>query len=547
MFSLYITNPGAETVEAEDTTWVIMGDGGDTISEPITEDTEFSAVVAQVQQEPGEHSVIAVRRDAGTPQVHAYRGVTSSHEVFFHETPAGDAVVTDHFRNSLAHLPPDARSVPKQAVVDHLLYRARPQGTYVEEISRLGHGERLDWSIGASPTTECVAQLTSPQPIETTERAVAAIDNALQSVIDPVADAGGVATMLSGGVDSTLLHTYLPSETPTVSAAFESPEFEFEVEYAETASDHLGTNHQIVQAPETEYLERLEQTMDAICLPPHHLQTVHMDMCVRASPHDRYVNGLFADSLFGVKNAVHAYLAWLIRHGRWLLPPIGRAPALKKLAGELVRQPSDSRGRAQQFGIYTDLNATRAAVGRQRVADQQRSRCKYVQERVDLTPNRATYTAHMDWGHWIEYFCSNAASLWRHAAQAHGAELVTPFITRRLAQTALDVPPTWRYRKGLEQKHLLKTLLDERLPAYSTTKSKGSGGLPLPRYLADGPLADGFDRYAPPPIVDADRARAAMTEAPEFAWNLLTYAMWRDRVLRAKIDPLPETNIIKEI
>jgi hypothetical protein len=55
----------------------------------------------------------------------------------------GRVVVTDQFRNALSRLDTADRTVPDTAVVDHILYRATPVGTYVAEVGRLGHGESL--------------------------------------------------------------------------------------------------------------------------------------------------------------------------------------------------------------------------------------------------------------------------------------------------------------------------------------------------------------------------------------------------------------------
>ena len=101
-----------------------------------------------------------------------------------------------------------------------------------------------------------------------------------------------------------------------------------------------------------------------------------------------------------------------------------------------------------------------------------------------------------------------------------------------------SIPADRRYVQGLsglgslDAKYLLKRLLARRLPSYPTGRKKGSGALPLERYFDDGPLADVFDRYEPPSVVPEEMLSDHVDSFGPVTWNLITYAVWRDRVLR---------------
>jgi hypothetical protein len=143
---------------------------------------------------------------------------------------------------------------------------------------------------------------------------------------------------------------------------------------------------------------------------------------------------------------------------------------------------------------------------------------------------------------------------WRQVAAAHGVSLVAPFATRRLVDRALSTPPTRRYvpaprralaRRSLRPKYLLKTLLDRRRPGYPTERPKGSGALPIDRYFAAGPLADAFDRYELPAVVPRSAREPIVAGEAPVAWNLLTYAVWRDEVLASPdVGRLPGTRSV---
>src|SRR5262249_24521739 len=130
------------------------------------------------------------------------------------------------------------------------------------------------------------------------------------------------------GVDSTLLHTYLGASVPSVSAALTSREFQFEIDYAATASGLLGTQHRFARFEEHAYLAELERCVEGMCMPPHHLQTVLVDAVFR-SPGARFITGQFADSLFGMDVAATASRIWRLRRLWW---QVARTPFAARTA-----------------------------------------------------------------------------------------------------------------------------------------------------------------------------------------------------------------------
>jgi hypothetical protein len=229
----------------------------------------------------------------------AWRGGTSSFEVLLVDNGLNQPpVATDHFRDALARVPPERRTPDPKAVADHLLFGAVPGAhTFVAAIGRLGHGEHYRWQNGRTERNIFDPLVARPRPDVSP---LDGIDAGLQRAIGRLPVGHDCVTQLSGGIDSALLHTYLPAGTPTVSGAIDSPEFARECAYAEQASRLLGS-----QAPDIhgagERLSELAGGRDPAGRPADTLSTaglLQLDFQVSAS---RFVNGEFGDMPFGLK------------------------------------------------------------------------------------------------------------------------------------------------------------------------------------------------------------------------------------------------------
>ncbi|WP_229110958.1 asparagine synthase-related protein [Halapricum desulfuricans] len=434
------------------------------------------------------------------------------------------------------------------------MFGTRPTDTYVEEVGRLGHGEVLEWTTTDVPETELVETISVDETINGAE-AKHRLDRHFTDVIGDAKFNGSVATMLSGGVDSTLIHTYLDNDA-TVSAAFDSPEFEFEIEYARRASDLLGSAHEVVLSDEENFLDHVETTIDATGQPLLLPQATLMHLAVSRSPHQIYLNGGLADGLFGTGTAALAYLARYAGRAARLVPNLTwQLEALKKTSEQLRRPASDPTGCAMNFRIHSDQNLVADMFGQTAVEERKNRRLRYTERRVDAD-DRKGYAAHMHLGHAIEYFHDNILTIWRHAAHDSGKAIQTPFSGRKVFETALAISPADRYARFavpsrdqptrvVQHKYLLKELLNERLPAYDTKKRKGYSLLPMQRYLDDGPLSNAFDEYPMPEFVPEHYRGVIREGTDEVSWYALNYAVWRDRILlNEDLDIIETTTVV---
>jgi len=550
-----VANPAAVHVAADGVDWIVSGSWPFRAVDAIEAVDDFDAVVERLQGLPGEYSVIRLAAGGPVP-LQAYRSITSTYDVFYGRRPGDDAIVVgDHFRNVLSTLPVADRTVPPSTAVDHLLFGGRPNGTYVEEIRRLGHGETLAWRAGSGPVTTLVDTPAVDEVIDPAT-AMRRLDAYLEEVGESYRDDPSTVTMLSGGVDSTLLGTYARSEA-SVSAGFDSPEFAFEVDYATTASDLLGTDHEPLLFREDAFLTHLEAAIDATGQPLPLPQGVLVALAVSETPHQSYLNGTLADDLFGTGAAALAYLGRFLGPACRVFPPVSwEAQALASTAERIRRPVTAPDGAAMNFGIHVDQDQVGEMVGAAAVEARKRRRLDYTLRRVPEN-GRVGYGAHMHLGHCLAYFNDLTLTNQRHAAFAHGKSLLTPYAGRAVLETSLAIRPDDRYARlsvpprdhptqWVLHKYLLKDLLHRRLPDYPTKQRKGQSLLPTGRYLEDGPLADVFDRYALPSFVPWEHRSLVRDGTEELSWYAANYAIWRDRVHENDdLEPVASTVVLE--
>jgi asparagine synthase (glutamine-hydrolysing) len=538
-----VSNPEAEIIEEGNDVWMVAATPDLSVRPALEDGADFEEVRSLLVESRGEYSVVQVSADDELT-IRAHRGITSAYDIYLTRASNGDVIVTDLFRNALSHLAVDDRTVTKDIIADHLLYRTTPTGSYVTEIDRLGHGETLRWKITSDTLEWSQSETLGASRRSDSRNPVGRLETAMERAIS-YDDCEDVVTMLSGGVDSTLLHTFLPSETPSTSAAFDAPEFSFEIDYAKEASALLDSDHDFRIFDESSFCTRLEDTIDAIGMPPQQLQSPTIDAAFQNDRYDTYVNGMLCDSLFGMGASLPRKV-WWTRPLRYLPREVLQLNTHRRMAGQMLRSPWDPVGMAQQFSQYLPLEYVSEFVGKDIVERRQLSRLCYVRSLVPLVDAAPSFAAHMDWGHWIEFFCENTVNDYRQIAHARGKSMRAPFASTVVAELALSLPSPHRYVDGLQDKHVPKKLLKRRLPSYETDKPKGDGNLPESRYLREGPLVEAQEQYAIPEFVPSSNWADVVERQPGMGWILVSWAIWRDRVLREDdVTEAPSTRAVE--
>ena len=543
-----------EQVETDDGMWIISANRPAELAEVVAAESDVAATVEACE---GDDAVAVRVGDDG--RLDAYRSITATRNVYVVDVPDGPLVVTDNFRNAVAELPVAERTVSTSAIVDHLLFRNQIEpNTYVTGVRALEHGTHFRRDAATGEQWTRLVERLAPETNITVDDAQAAIDDALRTVLDETVPDDGVTNMLSGGVDSTLLQTYL-GDVPALVMETDSPEFAFEIETAETAAEMLDASTRRVVVEEADFLAELEASVDALGFPSHYNQTVLTDAAFRASDGTVYLNGEGADALFGLRGVKGARIADFL--GPLFSIPgastawtrafdtlSSRAANLPAIAARLDRPLADPDSFAQRFSFFTDPGVVAQFTDARTVAERFRRQSEYVDERVERSSG-CRFADQVSFGQLLSAFRHNTVAQWRQLGHVHGHSLVAPFKTRRLTTCALSIPAEDRYigRLGsFTSKHLLKSLLVDRLPAYPARQPKGAGSLPVERYFDDGPLADVFERYEPPSFVPDSMREEHVEQFGPVTWNLVTFAVWRDRVLQnPNVSRVPGTTVVE--
>ena len=96
----------------------------------------------------------------------------------------------------------------------------------------------------------------------------------MKAYLDDIKQTGHLsAGLVSGGIDSTLMqllineHISAPEQPKSFSYIMETPEFEYEVDYAKQAIRLLGTDHAFVTTTPEVYPELLIETTETLGFP----------------------------------------------------------------------------------------------------------------------------------------------------------------------------------------------------------------------------------------------------------------------------------------
>jgi hypothetical protein len=488
-------------------------------------------------------------------RVVAYRSILSNRDLYYFDLHDSVLLITDSFRNVLANIPVAEREINERAISDLVLFRTTPPDeTYLIGLGRLGHGVRREWdSAGARESiVDRLGPSGSSEPFGPQE-----IENFIRELINEAPLGESKVNLLSGGVDSTLLQTYLSEDFPSVSIGVDSAEFADEVGYARRAVSLLNNPHREIIVPEVEYLDVVSDAIESCCLPPHHVQVMVPDTVMRDTDYRDYLSAEFADITFGLPNVPRHEFTHRLRGVGILLSTIGAdawlpgelgAKAGRLVAfGRSIRAPVDSwEALGASASTFTEMDRAKMLLGETEVRNRIERRAGYVAARFsnENSPAAPLYR-HIEFSHVVSLLCEETIVLWRQMAMARGKSLQTPFASNRLFGRALDIPVEQRYARKGEAKFLLKGLLARRLPGFDVGIPK-RGGLPIERWFESGPFRHGFETYGRPDFLSEQEFSELNRSGGWLRWTLLTYVIWKKLcIMNPSISLCPETQVFE--
>jgi asparagine synthetase B (glutamine-hydrolysing) len=493
-------------------------------------------------------SAISVSLAEAAPiSITLWKGLTSSYEIFYTIRPDGGIVLSDNFPSILACLPVAERTQSHSLIIDHFIFRrADSRSSYCDQIRRLGHGEKMTMDPGTGRTK---AQLydslddvgLGEAPGDELER----IDSALSQTIGDIRITPNVANLFSGGVDSTLIHSYFKEPVSALYLKQERYAFEEEENYARDAAALVSARLTEVDMDTDGFAEHVIDATRFIGMPPQFLQVVVHINAFR-SEFETFITGERADSLFGMHRLVDIiaskfaspFAASLLGGVAHFIPASAneRWRLICATARKLSVAPEDPFGFGCQGAVYTDYTLLNNVFGETEIRQRLENCRDYLFERVDMIPNANNFTRHSQVFHWMNYFGGEIVMLYRHFANAFGKDLVAPFLNAAVVEAALASPANVRYQRGYDSKYLLKELLQKRVRRYDAHKKKGYTHLPFDRFYKFGSLSNIWEKVERPNLFDRPVEDEIINSKGWMAWNLILYAILRQHVMDRRGD-----------
>lgn len=548
MFTLLLCDPARIEIPLPDGAWIASGFHAEAADRLRRDPTEERA--AELCREIGDATLIRITADAGrAAQLDAWRGATSAFEIFYSVRPDGAVLVADQFRNLLAEIPVAERQPSKEAILDHFLFRTVPGvKTYVRGVERLGHGEHLV----LAPATGIVSTRIFDRIGERCRRAsledyLDRIEPAIADIVGRFAGREGLVSMFSGGVDSSLLHTYLDGD---VRAIFYQPErvtpgTPDPTGYARRSAELLDLDLEVRRIPDDAIWERVEQNIEMAGWPQRVTQAaMYADAFARDGQH--YVVGERADALFGADGTRAAALGARLRSE---VPRLGlrclaglRLGSVSRRAGNLhltsvqIERPAsatDGWAAGMSSRGFTDFAMIADIVGEEALHERIAARLDYVTARLRPACDEAdALSRHLELAHWIDFLCEDHASFIRQLGLAHRKSVILPFLAGPLVRQAMTVPADERYIAKGQVKHLLKGLLKRRLPAYPIHQRKGITSMMTPRRYRGEDRRTVWETFPMPDFIPARHREAVAGFENPMSGTALRLSILERRVLR---------------
>jgi asparagine synthetase B (glutamine-hydrolysing) len=505
------------------------------------------------------------------PEFSVYKTLMSMYQMYYSRLDEG-VLCSDGPWPQLALL--ERIAVNEDAIPQYFLFRyVHGRLSYFDGVERLMSGELGCWRDGRL-ALRLVRDLRprpddGPRFTRIDAAALAALRQAMSGALGAyIADIGhsgyDFGAMLSGGIDSTLMqslindHVTAPEQRRTFSYVMETPEFEFEVEYAEEAIRLLHTRHTFAPVKPEDYPALLAETVETLGFPiPGESYPCKLALAKHVAEHDPSVRYFFlgngADTLHGT--GFGRKVAFLERARRLPAAPLvlgaaaaalrplaaKKAHGLRQIAGMLAEldNPRSYKIPVNTVAVYSDIPTARRCFGDAALGQALEYR-QWV-ESVYIGSRR-----HLERVNMVEllndaYECSVVTN---HLYLAHHREQTYPFMDEQFMRAALAVDPDVRFLKGRVPKPLLRGLLIGTPYEAITRKRKGTSVFneDVHAWMREGgPLRDMLLAVERPGFVSRADFEQLLTvptwselDDPNwFAWNLLVFDLFRKRVARA--------------
>lgn len=484
-----------------------------------------------------------------------YRNLLSTFEIKYW-SKFGHLVASDNLRLMRLLIP--EMGLNQAVIPQHFIYRTvYGRQTYLQGADRLLAGEELHWEDGKL----LVDQVSDLQKLSAAvdQRAVSAesvdwfkgIMNQVTGIyLDGLEHRS--ATMLSGGVDSSLIQSAINNhlggkgEFPSFSFSVDSPSFAYEVEYASQAAKDLGTKHEFVKVTEEDYRLNLVSAIQLLGQPlPDDVRPCFLALTGEIARGWEAVQTLFhgqiADGLHGVGSSLEVvqgdkYRSWppgLLGLLGKVLKPISQSKSYGAAKASEILHTRRNLSSPHQFlnavGLYTDWDSVQGSFSPAEISQAftMKRVLGYHYLETDLLVEQLNVLDLVTDG--IDPACVvNQFGLF------HGKQFVFPYSDESVVRATFAFEPVGRYTHGHRVKPILKSALESELPGAAASQPKGWSGMgeeTLFGWMRDGELSELVQDIERPGFMKQADFEKKIKQPDWFTWNLLTLDVFKKEVL----------------
>ena len=409
--------------------------------------------------------------------------------------PMRDGVAFASELRALVTLPEFPRTIDPDAVVDYMAVGYVPEPrTIFAGVHKLPPGHLLEWTRDGGVRTErywspAVAENTRITEQEAVEETRRLLD---ESVRIHLLSEVPLGAFLSGGIDSSGVVATMAriSDRPvrTFSIGFAERAFD-ESEHAAEVASALGTEHtQLVVRPDAELLfEQVARALDEPFADPSALPTFLVSYLARRDV-TVALSGDGGDELFG------GYTRYFELNGARSLPPIARS-VLRNVA---LRLPHATYGRNRLLSLGRTMRGRYAGTVALPLREAEGGLL-----REDVARRAVPFDKTLD--RWFtdgsardfmsqlmivdvqSYLPGDILTKVDRMSMAHSLEARVPLLDHEIAEFALSLPPSLKFRDGVG-KWVLRRALGDRVPDEVFRRPKQGFDVPLRDWFR-GPLA----------------------------------------------------------
>lgn len=535
MTEFVLADPNCRVFNMGKTTWMVSGSDPALFQKTVEHATGKGYDVRRIFQElskiVAEGTFVSVEPiDEGRERTTLFKTLSSTFDLYY-RVENSSVSIFDHFRNAVASVPVSQRILDENAFADHLLfayeYLPGPH-TLLKNIRKLTPGVMLEIGAEGNSRFEQIETIELPPGCDgaRTEDVVDRLDAILAERISAYSSSFGKPTvLLSGGVDSTLILSYLGKGASALTVGVDTPEYSFEMDYARLSADLLNANHHMRILKESTFRRSIEELVVLLGQPTGTVFFQPMAFhCAFKETHGLFLSGETVDALFGFNKIAKIF------DGSMLSPMDGES---------LGREPWSMEGFSANCGLSPDLQKVRQVLGNETVGNRLHERLNFAlglcPKLVELKPaqwrvgHAEVMSIFTDFGHIREYIGRT-----RQQAFCRGSTVLSPFACKQVLELAMSMPMPQRIVRDGVVKHVAKSLLTKRVPGYPALTRKGGSDVPRTRFLQEGPLKDVFREESFPrfwPEQYADILLNPQRDSSFLTLSALSYALWQNRIL----------------